>query len=97
VADTNKLSYKDAVKQMVATSKTSAVKTVEIAQKPVVDGSPITSARPIGIHAAVKTAVLNEDSARLEAKLDFVLTEIATLSSQLNSKMSFLRQEVSEQ
>jgi len=53
----------------------------------------MTSARPIGVCAAVKTAVLNEDSVRLEVKLDLVLTQIATLSSQFDST---LRQEVSE-
>jgi len=56
----------------------------------------MTSARPIGVCAAVKTAVLNEDSVRLEVKLDLVLTQIATLSSQFDSKMPALRQEVWE-
>jgi len=43
-----------------------------------------------------QNTVSKEASARLEAKLNLVLTQIATLSSQFDHKISALRQEVSE-
>jgi len=96
VADTDKLSYKDAVKKVATTSKTLPAKTVEINRETTKIGLTITSARPIDDQTPIKTAVSKETSARLEAKLDLVLTQIATLSSQFNHTISVLRQEVSE-
>jgi len=96
VADSDKLSYRDAVRKVTASSLKTIAKTNEIASKSVDMGSPITSARPIGINTTVKTAVSNEEFTRLEAKLGLVLTQIGTLSTQFGSKISALRQEVSD-
>jgi len=79
---------------------TCSLKTVaksnEIASKTVVVGSPITSARPIGINTTITTAASNENSIRLESKLDSVLIQIVTLSSQFDQKITALRQEVTD-
>jgi len=69
---------------------------VEISRETANIGSPITSARPIGTHIAAITAASNEDNIRIEANFDLVLTQIATLSSQFDLKISALRQEVSD-
>jgi len=53
--------------------------------------SPITSARKIGDHVAVVTARGNADSARLEAKLNLVITQIANLSSQFDAKLTAVK------
>jgi len=96
VVDSDKLSYRDAARKVTASSLKSVAKTNDIVSKTAVMGSPIASARPIGINATVTTAVSNEISARLEVKLDLVLTKIATLSNQFDDKISVLRQEVTE-
>jgi len=96
VADTDKLSYKDAVKQVATTSKTLPVKTVQNARNTTNIGSSITSARSSGVNIATKTVISNENSARLESKLDLVLNQIATLSSHFDHEISSLRKEVSD-
>jgi len=70
------------------------VKSVQIATKSNGTRSPITSARPIDDHAAAATAHSNEHSARLEAKLDLVLTHIVTLSIQFDAKLTAFNDEV---
>jgi len=93
LADSNKLSYRDAAHKITASNlKKTVAKTNEIVSKTVDIGSPITSARPIGINTTVKTAVSNETVTRLEAKLDLVLAQISTLSTQFDYKISDLRQ-----
>jgi len=47
-------------------------------------------------HIAVKTTVSNENNTRLESKMDLILTQIATLSNQLDQKITTLRQEVAD-
>jgi len=98
VVDSNKLSYRDAARKVTATIQKTVAKNERnrIENGSHAMGSPITSARPIGINTTVTTAVSNENSARLEAKMDLVLTQIATLSGKFDREISTLRQEVSE-
>jgi len=94
VANAKKLTYRVAARKLTATNVKTAVKTAEIAQKATVEGSPITSARPIGVHAnALETAADIAHSSQLEAKLDLVLARIDAQISQIYAQIITVKDE----